>query len=81
LAGGLARAALTGVTSGASSVGVKSGPAGVSTAWSGVRILGGGGGGGPTMAQAGGGEVRAIPTALTMAKDILARRLADDAEV
>jgi alanyl-tRNA synthetase len=44
-------------------------------------ILGGGGGGGPTMAQAGGGEVRAIPTALTMAKDILARRLADDAEV
>ena len=37
-------------------------------------ILGGGGGGGPTMAQAG-GEVSAIPEALTRARDILGQRL------
>ena len=40
-------------------------------------ILGGGGGGGPTMAQAGGGEVAAIPEALLKAKDVLGQRLAD----
>src|SRR5215203_345174 len=39
-------------------------------------ILGGGGGGGPTMAQAGGGEVAAIPEALHKARDILGQRLA-----
>ncbi len=38
-------------------------------------ILGGGGGGGPTMAQAGGGEVAAIPEALHKARDILGQRL------
>jgi alanyl-tRNA synthetase len=38
-------------------------------------ILGGGGGGGPTMAQAGGGEVAAIPEALHKARDILGERL------
>ncbi len=40
-------------------------------------ILGGGGGGGPTMAQAGGGEVTAIPEALLRARDILGQRLAE----
>jgi len=40
-------------------------------------ILGGGGGGGPTMAQAGGGEVDAIPEALLKARDILGQRLVD----
>jgi len=40
-------------------------------------ILGGGGGVGPTMAQAGGGEVAAIPEALLKAKDVLGQRLAD----
>lgn len=39
-------------------------------------ILGGGGGGGPTMAQAGGGEVTAIPDALLRARHILGQRLA-----
>jgi alanyl-tRNA synthetase len=39
-------------------------------------ILGGGGGGGPTMAQAGGGEVAAIPQALLKARDVLGQRLA-----
>jgi alanyl-tRNA synthetase len=43
-------------------------------------VLGGGGGGGPTMAQAGGGEVDAIPQALLKARDILGRRLADPVE-
>jgi alanyl-tRNA synthetase len=43
-------------------------------------ILGGGGGGGPTMAQAGGGEVDAIPQALLKARDILGQRLADSAK-
>src|SRR5918912_1098007 len=40
-------------------------------------ILGGGGGGGPTMAQAGGGEVTAIPEALLRARHILGQRLTD----
>ena len=40
-------------------------------------ILGGGGGGGPTMAQAGGGEVTAIPEALLRARHILGQRLAE----
>jgi alanyl-tRNA synthetase len=39
------------------------------------NVLGGGGGGGPTMAQAGGGEVDAIPQALLKARDILGQRL------
>jgi alanyl-tRNA synthetase len=43
-------------------------------------ILGGGGGGGPTMAQAGGGEVTAIPEALLRARDILGQRLAQPAK-
>ena len=43
-------------------------------------VLGGGGGGGPTMAQAGGGEVAAIPQALLKARDILGQRLAGPAE-
>ena len=43
-------------------------------------ILGGGGGGGPTMAQAGGGEVAAIPQALLKARDVLGQRLADPAK-
>ena len=43
-------------------------------------ILGGGGGGGPTMAQAGGGEVAAIPKALLKARDILSQRLGDSAK-
>ena len=40
-------------------------------------ILGGGGGGGSTMAQAGGGEVTAIPEALLRARHILGQRLAE----
>ncbi|HEX2098569.1 MAG TPA: alanine--tRNA ligase [Rubrobacteraceae bacterium] len=43
-------------------------------------ILGGGGGGGPTMAQAGGGEVHAIPQALLRVRDILGQRLANPAK-
>ncbi|MDP8925432.1 MAG: alanine--tRNA ligase [Actinomycetota bacterium] len=43
-------------------------------------ILGGGGGGGPTMAQAGGGEVEAIPRALDKARDALGQRLSSPAE-
>jgi alanyl-tRNA synthetase len=43
-------------------------------------VLGGGGGGGPTMAQAGGGNTEAIPEALTRAREILSRRLANDGE-
>ena len=39
-------------------------------------VLGGGGGGGPTMAQAGGGNLEAIPEALTKVREILNRRLA-----
>ena len=39
-------------------------------------VLGGGGGGGPTMAQAGGGNLEAIPEALAMVREILDRRLA-----
>src|SRR5215217_2764452 len=41
------------------------------------NVLGGGGGGGPTMAQAGGGAVDAIPQALLKARDVLGQRLAD----
>jgi alanyl-tRNA synthetase len=40
-------------------------------------VLGGGGGGGPTMAQAGGGNLDAIPEALSRAREILSQRLAD----
>jgi alanyl-tRNA synthetase len=40
-------------------------------------VLGGGGGGGATMAQAGGGNVGAIPAALVRVREILDRRLAD----
>jgi alanyl-tRNA synthetase len=39
-------------------------------------VLGGGGGGGPTMAQAGGGNLEAIPDALAKVREILNRRLA-----
>lgn len=39
-------------------------------------VLGGGGGGGPTMAQAGGGNLSAIPDALHKVRDILGQRLA-----
>ena len=39
-------------------------------------VLGGRGGGSPTMGQGGGGEVAAIPEALTKARDILGQRLA-----
>ena len=39
-------------------------------------VLGGGGGGGPTMAQAGGGNLEAIPDALAKVREILDRRLA-----
>ncbi len=38
-------------------------------------VLGGGGGGSPTMAQAGGGDLTAIPEALSRVKDILSREL------
>ena len=44
------------------------------------NVLGGGGGGGPTMAQAGGGAVDAIPQALLKARDILGQRLAGPSE-
>ena len=40
---------------------------------------GGGGGGGATMAQAGGGDISAIPAALTKARNLLKDRLAGDA--
>jgi alanyl-tRNA synthetase len=39
-------------------------------------VLGGGGGGGATMAQAGGGNLEAIPEALDKVREILGRRLA-----
>jgi alanyl-tRNA synthetase len=39
-------------------------------------VLGGGGGGGATMAQAGGGNLEAIPEALTKVREILSKRLA-----
>ncbi len=39
-------------------------------------VLGGGGGGGATMAQAGGGNLEAIPDALARVREILAQRLA-----
>ena len=39
-------------------------------------VLGGGGGGGPTMAQAGGGNLEAIPDALARVREILDQRLA-----
>jgi alanyl-tRNA synthetase len=39
-------------------------------------VLGGGGGGGATMAQAGGGNLEAIPEALMKVREILGRRLA-----
>ena len=39
-------------------------------------VLGGGGGGGATMAQAGGGNLEAIPEALTKVREILNHRLA-----
>jgi len=38
-------------------------------------VLGGGGGGGATMAQAGGGNLDAIPDALARAREILGRKL------
>ena len=40
-------------------------------------VLGGGGGGGATMAQAGGGNLEAIPDALAKVREILDRRLAE----
>jgi alanyl-tRNA synthetase len=40
------------------------------------QVLGGGGGGGPTMAQAGGGNLEAIPAALERVREILKGRLA-----
>jgi alanyl-tRNA synthetase len=40
-------------------------------------VLGGGGGGGATMAQAGGGNLEAIPDALARVREILGHRLAD----
>jgi alanyl-tRNA synthetase len=40
-------------------------------------VLGGGGGGGATMAQAGGGNLEAIPEALDKVREILSKRLAD----
>jgi alanyl-tRNA synthetase len=40
-------------------------------------VLGGGGGGGATMAQAGGGNLDAIPEALDKAREILGRQLSD----
>jgi alanyl-tRNA synthetase len=40
-------------------------------------VLGGGGGGGATMAQAGGGNLEAIPDALARAREILGRKLSD----
>jgi alanyl-tRNA synthetase len=43
-------------------------------------VLGGGGGGGPTMAQAGGGNLEAIPEALSRAREILSQRLAGHEE-
>jgi alanyl-tRNA synthetase len=43
-------------------------------------VLGGGGGGGPTMAQAGGGNLEAIPEALSRAREILSQRLAGPEE-
>ena len=39
-------------------------------------VLGGGGGGGATMAQAGGGNLGAIPDALARVREILDQRLA-----
>ena len=44
------------------------------------QVLGGGGGGGPTMAQAGGGNLEAIPAALERVREILKGRLAGGAE-
>jgi len=44
-------------------------------------VLGGGGGGGATMAQAGGGDISAIPAALTKARNLLKDRLSIDANV
>jgi len=41
-------------------------------------VLGGGGGGGATMAQAGGGDISAIPDALGRVRDILEKRLSGD---
>ena len=41
-------------------------------------VLGGGGGGGATMAQAGGGDLSAIPNALSRVRDILGERLSGD---
>jgi alanyl-tRNA synthetase len=43
-------------------------------------VLGGGGGGGPTMAQAGGGNLEAIPEALNKVREILSQRLAGSEE-
>lgn len=40
-------------------------------------VLGGGGGGSPTMAQAGGGDLKAIPKALSMVKEVLNEKLAN----
>ena len=38
-------------------------------------VLGGGGGGSPTMAQAGGGDLAAIPEALSRVKEVLSQKL------
>ena len=43
-------------------------------------ILGGGGGGGATMAQAGGGETKAIPEALAKARELLRGRLSSGSD-
>lgn len=43
-------------------------------------VLGGGGGGGPTMAQAGGGKLEAIPEALKKVREILGEKLAGSGE-
>ena len=43
-------------------------------------VLGGGGGGGPTMAQAGGGNLEAIPEALKRVREILGEKLAGSGE-
>lgn len=43
-------------------------------------VLGGGGGGSPTMAQAGGGDLKAIPEALSKVRDTLNRKLSGKLE-
>ncbi|MDP8939111.1 MAG: alanine--tRNA ligase [Actinomycetota bacterium] len=43
-------------------------------------VLGGGGGGSPTMAQAGGGDLAAIPEALSRVKEVLSRKLSGSSD-